>query len=86
MQIELSPQAKEDVQLLKKAGNKAALKKIEKLIESILETPFEGIGKPEPLKHQFSGCWSRRIDKEHKLVYEVDSNKITILSLKGHYA
>jgi toxin YoeB len=86
MQIELSPQAKEDVQLLKKAGNKAALKKIEKLIESILETPFEGIGKPEPLKHQFSGCWSRRIDKEHRLVYEVDSNKITILSLKGHYA
>jgi toxin YoeB len=86
MQIELSPQAKEDVLLLKKAGNKAALKKIEKLIESILETPFEGIGKPEPLKHQFSGCWSRRIDKEHRLVYEVDSNKITILSLKGHYA
>ena len=86
MQIELSPQAKEDVQLLKKAGNKAALKKIEKLIESILETPFEGIGKPEPLKHQFSGCWSRRIDKEHRLVYEVDSKKITILSLKGHYA
>jgi toxin YoeB len=86
MQIELSPQAKEDIQLLKKVGNKAALKKIEKLIESILKTPFEGIGKPEPLKHQFSGCWSRRIDKEHRLVYEVDSKKITILSLKGHYA
>jgi toxin YoeB len=61
------------------------IKKIEKLVDAILETPFEGIGKPEPLKHNLSGCWSRRIDKEHRLVYEVTENLITVLSMKGHY-
>ena len=59
--------------------------KIRKLIESILETPFEGIAKPEPLKHKLSGAWSRRIDREHRLVYEVIENLITVLSMKGHY-
>jgi toxin YoeB len=85
MQIELSPQAKEDILFWNKTGNKAILKKIENLIEAILENPFEGIGKPEPLKHNLVGCWSRRIDKEHRLVYEVAENLITVLSMKGHY-
>ena len=69
-----------------KSGNKTILNKILLLVKSIVEEPYNGIGKPEPLKHNLSGCWSRRIDKEHRLVYEVDDDtKITILSLKGHY-
>jgi len=48
-------------------------------------TPFEGIGKPEPLKGDLSGCWSRRIDEEHRLVYEVTDDLIIVLSMYGHY-
>ncbi|MCF8359357.1 MAG: Txe/YoeB family addiction module toxin [Prolixibacteraceae bacterium] len=49
------------------------------------QTPFEGIGKPEPLKYDLTGCWSRRINQEHRIVYEVRDDKIFILSLKEHY-
>ncbi|MGN6395378.1 MAG: Txe/YoeB family addiction module toxin [Mucilaginibacter sp.] len=59
------------------------------LIADIIEHPFEGIGKPEPLKHALSGKWSRRINSEHRLVYEILPNNdiviLSILSLKGHY-
>lgn len=85
MQIELSPQAKDDILFWNKTGNKSILKKIEKLVDAIIENPNEGIGKPEPLKHNLAGCWSRRIDKEHRLVYEVTDNLIIVLSMKGHY-
>ncbi|MEY3501715.1 MAG: Toxin YoeB, partial [Bacteroidota bacterium] len=78
-------QAKEDLAYWKKVNNVIVLKKIRKLIESILETPFEGIGKPEPLKYSLSGTWSRRISQEHRLVYEVTGKLITLLSMKGHY-
>lgn len=83
--IEFTIQAKEDIGHFKKSGQNGILKKIRKLIESVHQTPFEGIGKPEPLKHGLSGCWSRRINKEHRLVYEVFDHKIFILSAKGHY-
>ncbi len=69
MQIELSTDAKTHLEFWRKTGNKTILKKIVKLIDSIIETPFQGIGKPEPLKYNLSGTWSRRIDKEHRLVY-----------------
>jgi toxin YoeB len=55
------------------------------LIESIQETPFEGIGKPEPLKFELSGKWSRRINQSHRLVYTVTDSTIYINSLAGHY-
>ena len=55
------------------------------LIRDILRDPFSGIGKPEPLKHQFKGCWSRRIDQEHRLVYEVTDQSIIIYSCQSHY-
>jgi len=83
--IEYTLQAKEDITLFKKSGQSGILKKIRKLIEAVQQSPFEGIGKPEPLKHELSGCWSRRINKEHRLVYEITDNKIFILSAKGHY-
>lgn len=66
-------------------NDKRILKRINRLIENIKTTPFEGLGKPEPLKHQLSGAWSRRIDLEHRLVYLPKDQKIWILSCRGHY-
>ncbi len=60
-------------------------RKIFELIEDISKNPFSGLGKPEPLKHHLSGLWSRRIDEEHRLIYEVGQGEITIISCKGHY-
>jgi len=85
MEIVLLPDAKDDLAYWSKTGNKAILKKIAKLVKAITQEPFEGIGKPEPLKHQLSGCWSRRISQEHRIVYEVFEDRIVIHSLKGHY-
>ncbi|MGQ1947254.1 Txe/YoeB family addiction module toxin [Geofilum sp. OHC36d9] len=85
MEIEYTLQAKEDIDYWKKSGNASILKKIRKLIEAITQSPFEGIGKPEALKYNLTGCWSRRINKEHRIVYEVFDDKIIVHSLKGHY-
>ena len=60
-------------------------KRIKQLIIAILEQPFEGIGKPEPLKHQLAGYWSRRITKEHRLIYKVTDTSIIIAACKYHY-
>ncbi|WP_374756110.1 Txe/YoeB family addiction module toxin [Dyadobacter frigoris] len=60
-------------------------KKIKELLLSIQETPFHGIGKPEALKYELSGSWSRRIDHEHRIVYRVTEKFIKIESLKDHY-
>lgn len=66
--------------------DKQIFKKINEIIQNIDRTPFEGIGKPEPLKHQLKGYWSRRINDEHRLVYQVtDENEIIILQCKYHY-
>ncbi|MDY0076466.1 MAG: Txe/YoeB family addiction module toxin [Bacteroidales bacterium] len=61
------------------------LKKINQLIKDIQKTPFEGIGKPESLRYDLSGFWSRRIDREHRLVYQVRDKEILIYSCKYHY-
>lgn len=68
MEIVFSPEALEDLQFWKQSGNITIQNRIKKLLESIQETPFEGIGKPEALKHNWSGYWSRRINKEHRLI------------------
>ena len=65
--------------------DKKTLKKINALIKDIQRTPFEGIGKPEPLKFKLAGFWSRRIDLEHRLVYQVDNSDILIYSCRYHY-
>jgi toxin YoeB len=85
MQIDFTENADKDLHLFIKSGNKSILKKIAELIKSIEENPFEGIGKPEALKHEFSGKWSRRINQEHRIIYELQNGKILIHSLKGHY-
>ena len=65
--------------------DKQTLKKINALIKDIQRESFSGIGKPEPLKHQYSGFWSRRITDEHRLVYEVSNNSIGIAACRFHY-
>lgn len=65
--------------------DKKTLKRINRLIQDTLSHPFEGIGKPEPLKENLSGFWSRRIDQTHRLVYGVDENYLTIISCRYHY-
>lgn len=65
--------------------DKKIFKRIKELIKDITRNPFEGIGKPEPLKHELSGYWSRRINDEHRLVYKISDNTLYILSCKEHY-
>ena len=61
------------------------MKKIIQLLENIQQTPYEGLGKPEALKHQLQGHWSRRIDAEHRLVYRIEESSIVIISCRYHY-
>ena len=75
----------EDLNFWKKSGQKQIQQRITVLLQSIVLTPFAGIRKPEALKHEFTGMWSRRINKTHRLVYEVKDNDIYIHSLKDHY-
>jgi len=64
---------------------KKTLQKINTLIKDIQRNPFEGKGKPEPLKYDLAGFWSRRIDREHRLVYRFENNEILIYSCRYHY-
>ncbi len=65
--------------------DKKILHKINKLIHEIRRTPFEGIGKPEPLRYQLQGCWSRRINDEHRIIYEVVGDTVRIIACRYHY-
>lgn len=65
--------------------DKKTLKRINQLIKDIQRNPFHGIGKPEPLKFDFSGLWSRRINQEHRLIYEVRDEEIIIVQCRYHY-
>lgn len=65
--------------------DKQILKRINELIKDIKREPFSGIGKPEALKHNLAGFWSRRIDLEHRLVYKVEANHIIIAQCRHHY-
>ena len=65
--------------------DRKTLKRTNRLIEDSIRSPFKGIGKPEPLKENLSGFWSRRIDQSHRLVYVVNKTKLTIISCRYHY-
>ena len=82
--LEFDPSAFEDLAWWIDQDRKKALK-IVKLIKELQWNPFHGTGQPERLKHELSGCWSRRIDQEHRLVYEVLDDKIRILACRYHY-
>lgn len=83
----ISDEAKEHLKKHRKAGLIILLKKIDKILDELRETPFDGIGKPEPLKYGRIGQWSRRIDQRHRLIYEVfeDEVLIEVISAFGHY-
>ena len=88
MEIVLLPKAEEDLNYWKQLGDKRIMKRISSLLADIIEHPFSGIGKPEPLKGEQHGLWSRRITDEHRLVYSISSGKIYVyvLSLRYHYS
>jgi len=85
MEVEYKKKALEDREYWKRQENLKIQKRISELIEDICEHPFTGIGKPEPLKHELTGLWSRRITRLHRIIYEVLNNKISIISMMGHY-
>ena len=84
MRLEFKPQAFEDLQYWVRNQPKLA-NRLLRLIEETQRDPFDGIGKPEPLKNELSGWWSRRIDGEHRLVYKVEGEALIIAQARGHY-
>ena len=84
MNIELSDQAKEDIAHWNRV-DPSRTAKIQRLLQSVMQTPYSGLGKPEPLKHSLSGYWSRRIDMEHRLVYRIAGETLKVVSCRYHY-
>ena len=86
--IEIEELADKHLKMHYKAGNQANIKKIAKILKQLTETPFEGIGNPEPLKHKLTGFWSREINKKDRLIYKVEENIVTIFLISdiGHYS
>ncbi len=82
--LEFDPNGFEDLAWWVEKDRKKALR-ILKLIKDVQRDPLSGTGKPEPLKHDLSGCWSRRIDQEHRLIYQVKKDRIRILACRYHY-
>ena len=85
--IEVSESAFKELLKHKKSGNKAINTKILKIFNELAEHPFSGEGQPEELKHGLNGFWSRRINREHRIIYHVDENIVTVfvISAMGHY-
>lgn len=82
--LEFDPAAFEDLAWWVQCDRKKAIRLLN-LIQDVQRDPFSGKGKPEPLKHELAGCWSRRIDQEHRLVYQVKGDAIRILACRYHY-
>lgn len=85
MEIVYKEKALKDLIYWKRSGNLTAQNKISKLISDIQLHPKTGLGKPEELKYELSGLWSRKIDKKNRLIYEINEDCIHILSMHGHY-
>jgi toxin YoeB len=77
-------QFREDLQYWTRHDRKIALRVLD-LVEDVMRGPFDGVGKPEPMRFDFAGCWSRRISAEHRLVYEVAGEFVTFLQARYHY-
>ena len=84
MNVTFTPTALEDLRYWLK-NDKRQADRILGLLEEIRRRPFEGTGKPEPLRFQLAGCWSRRIDREHRLIYQVEEKEIVVLGCRYHY-
>lgn len=84
MRLVFTPHGWEDY-LHWQATDRQTLKRLNRLVQDALRQPDAGIGKPEPLRHVLQGCWSRRIDEEHRLVYQVDGDDLVVLQARYHY-
>lgn len=84
MNLVFTPEAWKDY-LHWQATDARQVKRINLLLKEIVREPFGGIGKPEPLKYEYQGCWSRRIDGEHRIVYKVSGGNVWLLQLQYHY-
>jgi len=85
MEVVFKDKAIEDIRFWKKSGQKISQNKILRLIEDIQQHPYSGLGKPEALKYELSGLYSREIDKANRLIYEIVSQQLHIISMRGHY-
>ena len=85
--LKLTRNALEDIESLKKCGDKAILKKLAKLLEEQVEHPSSWTGHPEELKHNYAGCWPRRLSIKHRLIYRIgkDDQTVIVLYVGGHY-
>ncbi|HAQ19301.1 MAG TPA: Txe/YoeB family addiction module toxin [Prolixibacteraceae bacterium] len=86
MEVVYKDKAIDDIRFWKKSGQQTIQNKISRLIEDILQHPYTGLGKPEALKYELSGLWSREIDKGNRLIYEVVGQQLHIISMRGHYS
>lgn len=84
MPIKFSDNGRDDY-LYWQATDRQMLKRVNALIKNVQRSPFEGIGKPEPLKHQLQGFWSRRIDDTHRLVYAIEGDTVLVAQCRDHY-
>ena len=84
MNLTFTPDGWEDY-LYWEATDKAITRRLNRLLEETLRAPFEGLGKPEQLRHQLAGCWSRRLTEEHRLVYRVSGDAVVVLMARYHY-
>jgi toxin YoeB len=84
MNVTFTPTALDDLRYWLKTDKRQA-ERVLALLEEIRRTPFEGTGKPEPLRFQLAGCWSRRIDRAHRLVYQVEEAEIVVIACRYHY-
>ncbi len=82
--LEFSKTALSDIEKHKKSGNKSLLKKLEQLLNELMEHPTTGTGQPEMLKHNLSGIYSRRINQKHRLVYKIQEEIVTIYIISAH--
>lgn len=85
--VNIEPEAKKDLKAHHKSGNQASIKKITKILIDLINSPYSGEGKPEELKHELSGFWSREINKKDRMVYKVleETKTVIIISGMGHY-
>ena len=86
--VEVTKVANQDIEKHKKSGNKISIKNIAKILIELTENPYVGFGNPEPLKYEYSGFWSRRINQKDRLIYRVDEEVVTlfVISAVGHYS
>ena len=80
--------AQKDIEKHLKSGNKVSIRAIDKILEDLLQNPYEGYGNPEALKYEYSGYWSRKINQKDRLIYRIDEDIVTVfvISAMGHYS